>query len=211
MTLEQYMNKTEYAVRQLFDSLKYYQQLIKESVPPSVSFSTKLNATKEEKDKAYQLARYCILDFQEKQDYANKKSDEYLAIHFAHATICGSILQIAHMAISSISKYDEDCLVLTNEYVKYGIGRKIRNIPIGLIIYAGRNQYNHWDEESRQKVRKLFDLISTFNKSSDYKDPSFNLDNEYLKIYSHNILELIGWKTYKDYENDITAMLSEFR
>lgn len=204
------MDGTEYAVRQLFDSLKYYQTLILDSMPPDFCVSMDIDASHEDIAEAFNKFWKENSEFREQQEYANKIGDEYLARVFAHATICGSILQVAHMGISKFSKYDGECLVLTGEHRRFGIGREINNIPLGLVIYAGRNQYNHWEENANKRTKEIFDLIATKNGTLDYKDPCFDLEYEKLKIYSHNILGLIGWETFEDYESDMLDMLSEF-
>ena len=204
------MDGTKHAVIQLFDSLNYYSKLIEESMPPDFYGSMDIDASHDDIAEAFNKYWKENSEFRDKQDYANKMGDEYLATVFAHATICGSILQVAHMAISKFSTYDGECLVLTEKYKRFGIGREVNNIPLGLVIYAGRNQYNHWDENAKLKTKEIFDFIATKNGALNYKDPCFDLEHEKLKIYSHNILGLIGWKIYEDYEKDILDMLSKF-
>ena len=212
------MNGTEYAVKQLFRSLKYYQDLIAESMPPSftgdmitdATYGDIQNATHDDIQNAYIAYYNSNPEFENAQEYANKKFEEYLANDMAHAAICGSILQTAHMAISKFSEYEGDCEVLTGVHKRFGIGRLVNGLPQGLIIHAGRNQYNHWDEEPRNRTRQLFDKIATKNGEREYKDPAFDIDNPILDIYSHNIIGLLEWRSYEDYERDILDMLSEF-
>lgn len=210
MNFSNYIAGTKHAVCQLFDGLSYYKKLIEESMPPDLCGVLDFDDSHDEIAQVFAKYWEENSEFREKQVYANTMGDKYLAGIFAHATICGSILQVAHMAISKFSKYDGECLVLTNEYKRFGIGRKVNNIPLGLVIYAGRNQYNHWDEDAKPKTKEIFDLISTKNYTQTYKDPCFDLECPKIKIYSHNILGLIGWQTYEDYEKDMIDMLSEF-
>lgn len=212
MTLKEYMDGHEVAVRQLFDSLAYYRKLIKQSIPPGFTSDMvplPVDAASEDIKKAF--CGYCDEhpEFRKKQEEANKGSMVYKANVLAHVTICGSILQVAHMAIYIFSKYNGGCQVLTGNHKRFGIGRKVNSLPLGLIIYAGRNQYNHWwDQKPRKATQEIFDLIAIHNLKGG-KDPAFNLEIKNLNI-SSNILGLIGWETYKDYEKDIIDMLSKF-
>jgi hypothetical protein len=209
MTLAEYMDGTEYSARQLFASLEYYQELIRDSMPPGFS---KEGGTKEEfhKDGEEWYQKHIP-----EHDFAKEKGDEYLAKYMGHASICGSILQMAHMGISQFSKCCAPCDCLSGKHKKFGVGRKVRELPIGLIIYAGRNQYNHWDESPREATKCIFNKLA--DREVEYQgellsftDSSFDIECEFLEIYSHNILGLIKWRTYEDYKKDMIDMLSEF-
>lgn len=208
MTFKEYMSQTEFAVKQLFDSLKYYRDLLEKEMTIRPVYSDNSNCSMEE---FWKKSESFFDDNKEQNDVANKISSELLGLKDSQALICGSILQVAFTAISKFSTYDGECLVLKKKNIKFGIGRDVNNIPLGLVIYAGRNQYNHWDDEKpHYQTKELFDLIATRNNKQDYKDPCFNLDLDVIDIYSHNILGLIGWKTYEDYEKDMIDMLREF-
>jgi hypothetical protein len=90
------------------------------------------------------------------------------------------------------------------------IGRSIHGIPIGLLIYAGRIQYNHWHEAepwnqvARLVLRKLYEVHS--------QNPLFDLayDLEYPSPYpvSHYIVRLeLKWKGQEDFQADLRDML----
>jgi hypothetical protein len=45
--------------------------------------------------------------------------------------------------------------------IPFCIGRECYGIPLGLLIYAGRNQYCHWDDEEPHEVtRNVFYALS---------------------------------------------------
>lgn len=207
LTLTEYLKQTEFAMRQLFDSLNYYRNKIKEAHETLPHFEY---CGRDDEEYIKKREEEYFEQHKEQNELGNQLLNEALGLKDSQAVICGSILQIAHMGISKFSTFDGDCLILTNKQKKFGIGREIHNIPLGLIIYAGRNQYNHFDEEVRQPTQKLFDLIATRNNEFDYKDPCFNLELEAIDIYSHNIIGLIGWGNYEDYEKDMIEMLSKF-
>src|ERR1700730_6522446 len=70
---------------------------------------------------------------------------------FAMANLSGALLQIAATGIrmySSNGQVPMECadLRLGNSQTAFCVGRLVRGVPLGLIIYAGRNQYNHFDD-----------------------------------------------------------------
>ncbi len=209
MTLKEYMSGTEKAARQMFESLSYYQKLIRDSIP--LSFSREGGSKEEfheEWEKWYQ-------EHISEHNFAKEKANKYLANYMGHASICGSVLQLAHMGISLFSKNILACECLSGKHKKFGVGREVRGLPIGLIIYAGRNQYNHWDEKPKQHTLCIFKKLAEQEveykgELLSYTDSSFDIEGDYIELYSHNILGLIGWKNYEDYEIDMLDMLSQY-
>jgi hypothetical protein len=201
MTFKEYMNQTEFAAKQLFNSLDYYHKLLSDARPPV--FST-VGCTKEkfmqELDEWGKVTK-------KEHDHFSATVEQYMGLKYSHATISGSILQLAHMAISKFSDYEGDCKCLTKKYKKFCIGRKIRSVPLGAIIYAARNQYNHWDDEIFSDATKcIFNMIATCEEATDL---SFDLDRRHLDIYSDKALGLLGWKTYTNYRNDMYRMFGD--
>ena len=93
--------------------------------------------------------------------------------------------------------------------VKYCIGRDIRGVPIGLVIYAGRNQYNHVDDgQLRQPNVAIFEKLATGHTYGDgIRDPDFDLQNGLVWNYVSNVISIMGWRTYDDYEKDMRSLL----
>lgn len=116
------------------------------------------------------------------------------------------------MAVSLFSNNDEipeSCssfIAGKSKNVKFCIGRIVNTLPIGIIILAARNQYNHWDDPKPRKLTvDVFDRLA--NVSGKYTDPAFDLNNSTLQTYSHNVLSLLEWKDYSAYLKDIKALL----
>lgn len=215
MTYEQYLNRTEYAVKQLFDSLSHYQDLIGKSISPIIT-AEELDLEHDFRSEDFFQSLNDFLDdnpeIKKQQELSKSKFREYMDKNPAHAIICGSILQVAHMGISKFSNYDEQCAIpVKNKSCKFCIGRLIKGVPIGLIIYAGRNQYNHWDEKPHELTEDIFDILATSNNATNYKDPAFNINLANIDVYSHNILSLLGWVSYNDYKNDMLAISNCFK
>ena len=209
MDASEYIRETEHAVRQLFDGIAHYQHILKEMLNPVFMSNTSFD-DKESWEKEF--SRW-LEENKEELEKSRKKSREYFGLSFSNATLCGSILQIATMAVELFSKNEEipkRCRSFLNsgqKAVKYCIGRKVRGLPLGIIIYAARNQYNHWDDPKPHKITKaVFDALALNHNYGHVKDPAFDLSNPTLNIYSHNILGLLEWKSYEAYEEDIREL-----
>ena len=208
MTAQEYLAQTEQAAKQLFNALQYYQRLLKGVLGPSfVSNASDDKKREKEFQDWYEKNRDAI-------EAARRRQREYLGQTISEGAICGSILQIAFMGIKSFSKQKvlpDGCqgLLKKDDYrVTFCVGREIRGVPIGLIIYAARNQYNHLDEKLNNNVAQaVFERIATHRTGGKYKDPAFDLDNAVLENYSHNIVNLLDWNNYDAYLNDIKKVI----
>ena len=220
-TPQEYLQRTESASRILFEGIVSYTLILRESPPPVFVHSCDGHAESEEqiqkREKAY-------ADWESTQDEAIQISREaqrkFVAESFALGVLCGSVLQIAYMGIQLFPRDDqvssdlpeafEKCITDTTK--KICIGRISDFIPIGLIIYAGRNQYNHIDDKGnlRNLNRAVFNhLAGRYDHLFDkpYKDPPFDLESPRLTNYAHNITGLLGWRDYESYEKDMRELL----
>lgn len=206
----EYLKETEHAVHQLFDGLAYYRKLLEEMPKPVFVTTIPFNG-KDDWNKAF-------AQWYEENKKAIEKSHEktrkYLGLSFSNATLCGSVLQIASMGISLFSKNNvipDSCKSLVNEgqdAVRYCIGREVRGLPIGIVIYAARNQYNHWDDpKPRQITQVVFDGLALGHGHGSVRDPAFDLSNPNLNTYSHNILGLLEWHSYDAYQSDMQQLI----
>jgi hypothetical protein len=85
----------------------------------------------------------------------------------------------------------------------------LTNIATGLIIFAGRNQYNHWDEDwSHPTTREIFNALSRAFWNIPLSDLAFELGNPTIPIYAYEILvTALGWDSYKKYLREMTELL----
>ncbi len=210
MDSEEYLHETEHVVKQLFESLAYYHQILEEMPKPIFSLDIKSGDIW---DKAY--GEWCETN-EEDINKSAEMSKKYFSLSFSQATICGSILQIASMGIYKFSNNEHipdtcrEFIEPSQKAKRYCIGREVRSIPIGIIIYAGRNQYNHWDNPSPHRITKnVFEIISKSHGYGEVVYPAFDLSNPILKIYSHNILALLGWSTYNQYVKDMYELIAK--
>jgi len=209
--LEEYLKQTESAVVKLFEGIDSYLKIVK--VSPSIIYL----GNAEDSD-----ARQNWLDNNKVIIQASIKSQkEFFAESFALAIMCGSLLQIAAMGIQLFSKNTNipkelptnvrSLINSKSNSVKFCIGRLVSNLPIGLIIYAGRNQYNHMDTAELNGLNKIIFSHLAENYDTDteecFKDPAFDLDNTVLINFSSNITALLGWRNYESYYSDMKSLI----
>lgn len=199
-----YFSDTEHATISMFENLNFYLDLLsKIDHPIFISNRSNKKENDEELNKWIKQNRDKIL-------VSLEKGKEYFGYSISKSTICGSILQIAFMGILQFSTNTtvpnkwKAILKEGNKAVRFCIGRKVREVPIGLIIYAGRNQYNHMDEKKYYKTTTcVFNSLSNINLKNDIKDPAFDLDQPKITNYSSNILAILGWNNYENYVIDM--------
>lgn len=200
-TVEQYFKITEHSVRHLYEGLascwSYYKRAL-----GYWDISQIDKPITEENNEAI-------------QQYL-KLSKKYFDLKFSEAMFAGGILQIAYMAIklySSNKSIPEGCIALVEETNKsaipFCIGRECYGIPIGLIIYAARNQYSHWDDKEPHKVtRNVFNTLSNAFCDTMMADLAFELTNPTINVYANEILlTAMNWKTYEIYLHEMKTLL----
>lgn len=160
-----------------------------------------------------------------------KKS--YSSTDTAREVIAGSILQIAYVAIrdhanpvgkSEGARHFESELRRLQQEVRgtgskpfelpsqFCVGRDIGDLPVGMIIYAARNQYNH---SSNPRLSVVNEVVFNYLHSAWPTPPnelSFNIydKNEY---YCYSCLAALGWvdsefeRAYEKYMADLSKIL----
>ncbi|AUB43633.1 hypothetical protein COO91_09814 (plasmid) [Nostoc flagelliforme CCNUN1] len=220
---EEYIQKTKSAVLKLFDGINSYNEVLCNAPTPIFNFSSSFSdeeAMAKARNQAYES---WILENKDTISLSLKAQKEYFAESFASATLCGSLLQIAAMGIQLFSQNEEiaedlpkilrSVIKSKSKLAKFCIGRRVRNVPIGLVIYAGRNQFNHIDEEKLNELNvTIFKLLaSNWSDAAEEvnKDLAFDLEEKLLINFSSNITGLLGWKSYELYDSDMHSLLIE--
>lgn len=205
---EEYLARTKSAVQHLFEDIDAYLQILRNGRAPVLVGSYANDA---ERDAA--LERWIKEQSQEiEKGLAAERA--FLAEKYALATLCGALLQIAAMAIRLYSKNDqvpEDLSgVVKGAHTAYCIGRRIREVPLGLIVYAGRNQHNHIDDGFlREPSSTVFEWLATKHSYGDgIRDPAFDLNAGLVWNYASNVTSLIGWRSYPSYEKDMRSLFT---
>jgi hypothetical protein len=213
---EEYLKRTESAVAKIFEGVDSYLEILQDS--PLPIYIGNAGDTLNQKP-AYK--NWAVENKAEIQSSLQAQRT-FFAEEFALATLCGSLLQIAAMGLQWFSENEEvpedlpkalhSLINPRNKSIKFCIGRKVRDLPIGLIIYAGRNQFNHMDEdELRDPNKTIFNLLSynyTETTNQSFRDPAFDLDNGVLVNFSSNITELLEWRNYESYYSDMKSLIA---
>lgn len=202
-----YLNKTESAVRYLFDALSRYNDLLRRGILPGPGvphdhpeFDEIMTAWREGN--------------RQQIDAAISAQREYSAERFAKATICTAILNVADKGIETCSSSSSVPpgwgSIIRPQVARYCVGRLVRDVPAGLIVYAGRNQASHYDDNLRQPSREIFDRMALNHGVSGFsgqKSPDFDLGRHAGENMASSIVALLGWRNYDDYLQDMKIML----
>jgi hypothetical protein len=160
--------------------------------------------------------------------------ESFSSTDVAREVIAGSILQIAYVALSRYavpSGKSTNALHFASEINrlirenpstrtkgpfslpdKFCVGREIGHLPMGMLIYAGRNQYNHFGEERLSVVNEVvFNHLHAVWPSPP-NGLTFDLYKE-KRIHSYSILAALGWNDseqemgYSTYKRDMSDLL----
>lgn len=209
-TLDEYLGKTRSAVRHLFAAIDAYRAVLNEIRAP-IFISSTLDDQERERELQAWLARHADA-FQASREAERRYFDE----SFALATICGAVLQVADKAFECFSTRTEippDWQgILTEHSARYCVGRVVRKVPLGLIVLAGRNQHMHFHDANPHKLGvAVFDRLAIYhghNTDPEIRDPAFDLRNDRLVSYAHNVAAILEWDGYEAYETDLRQALA---
>jgi hypothetical protein len=214
-TASEYLTKTESAVRHEFDGVARYMRLL-EPLRAAVFVSGAVPGTPEF-DQAFAAWYSANAD---KIAAARRAEADFLAEQFALATLAGSILNIAEKALelysgsSTIPPEFEAAMpskpAARLKKARFCVGRRVRGVPLGLVIHAGRNQHAHFGEALLEPGRTVFEGLATVPATGahgGYRDPAFDLQNPALTSFAANVLSLLSWRTYEDYARDMRETL----
>lgn len=208
----QYLDKTRSASRKLFEGIDTYLVLIRGHTATFVTSYT------DEADWQRQYDSWHAKN-QSGIQAALEAQREFLEEGFAQAALCGAVLQIAAKAIECYSKNTEvppewtTLIKPDSKPVPFCVGRQIRGVPLGLIVYAGRNQHTHFEDKNlREPNITVFEKLA-FNhgylkgQQTQVADPAFQLKTDGITSFANNITALIGWRSLEAYETDMRELL----
>lgn len=103
-----------------------------------------------------------------------------------------SLLQIAKQGISTVHGSLTNC----------SDGRSIGNETLKNVIWQGRNQSIHFEENNpRPETLKCFE-----NLKKDFGS-AFNLSEKPIENKAKEIIDLLGWTNYESFKEDMIALL----
>lgn len=166
-TAIEYLDKTESAMRKLFEGIDTYFAPLRRS--QSLAFES---STADDEKRRVELETWLRQNTNAiMASFADQR--EFVAESFAQAVLCGAVLQVAAKAIemysvnATIPPEWQAALSKDKKSVKFCYGRPVRGIPLGLIIYAGRNQHTHFeDKKLREPSRTVFERLATRNSNA---------------------------------------------
>jgi hypothetical protein len=210
---DEYLAKTESAARRLFDGIADYSEIVQRSIPPVYSGSGLLDD--DAVRAVYEAWRRRNLDAIEASLAAQR---EYSAEWYAMAAICGALFEVAVQGIRQCNRLSpippafRDVMKPSHAAAPFCTGRSVRGVPLGLVIYAGRNQHAHHEDAGFRPVpTRVFELLAFKHGipgAAGIPDPAFDLQARRLTTYAHNITSLIEWRSYERYEADMRSLLS---
>jgi len=206
---DQYFEDTEHAVKHAYAGLGSCWRHVEEArkdMPPPIKKDGMLHylppETPEEKARLERsLASY----------------KKYFELKISEAMFAGFILEAAYMAIMLYSRNTSipaSCAAFVKasqrKVLRFCIGRERHGVPTGLIVYAGRNQYAHWDEKEPHKAtRRVFSALDRSFNDNPFSDLAFDLGNPTINIYAGEVLlTALGWTTYDTYLAEMKELLS---
>jgi len=197
----EYFRSTEHAVKHSYDGLdscwQYYRQALQHWDISQVDQPMT-------PERRAALDRYLHL------------AGKYFDLRLSEAMFAGAILQVAYMAIRLYSRNASvpvSCATLVRPSQKSAIpfclGKELHGIPTGLVVYASRNQYNHWDDEQPHEVtQNVFGALSVAFYHNMLSDLTFDLSNPTINVYAKEVLLVaLGWKSYETYLTEMKALL----
>lgn len=212
--IQDYLGAVDSAVKRLFEARADYYRLIntlfKDSLPPI--FVTNRNNPEEVRERDYRV-------WLEKEPNKGKSERAVLAKEklsneqFALSVIDGSLLQVAFKAIKLYSENSINTSPFENlnkNYYEFSVGKKIRGVPSGLIIYAGRNHYNHLEDggKLRKPTKEVIDFLNNNYKESKPNILfNFDSDNKLPISLATNFVSLLGWDDEYNFKSSIEDMI----
>lgn len=208
----QYLDKTRSAAARLFEGIDAYLAMLREH---STTFVT--SYTSDEDFQRQHDAWYAAN--QSKIRAALEAQKQYLGESFAQATLCGAVLQLAAKAIecySTNTHIPQDWTKLikpSSKSVPFCTGRLVRGVPLGLVVYAGRNQHTHFEDQNlREPNVEVFRRLAVthgYGKGSmePVIDPAFHLGTKSITSFANNVTALIEWRSLEAYESDMRQLL----
>ena len=206
-----YLSKTESAARKLFEGIDSYIRIL-DGHKKALFVSSA--ATKEE------LHREFTAWSEQHQDEIGARNaafERFFSEGFAQAALCGAVLHLAFKAVEVYSRNvevpDAWSAVLKGEKKarRFAFGRPVRGVPLGLVIYAGRNQHMHYEDRNfREPTPTVFDTLARNfpgARSHEHKDPALDVTNPLLESLASNVTFVLGWRSYGEYYNDMRELL----
>jgi hypothetical protein len=143
----------------------------------------------------------------------DQRHAEFEANDVAREVIAGSVLQLAFMGLKQHSSpwpkssaalafengMNEIIAELPNPRVErfslpaeWCVGRSVGNLPLGIVVYAGRNHYNHTDEKRLSTLNEV--VFNHLHVLEPHPGNGLSLDLSDGKVHrAYSVLWVLGW------------------
>lgn len=204
-----YIEDTKYAVESLFHLVHYEEKILIDKLPIFDSLTKKYGIFQRDFMQVDLNDDFPEIEqaqaFRRMSDAATERRKIELEVdalkasiatkEFAIQSLYGAILQIAKQGISSTyGRRVDDARE----------GRQIGSRVIRDIIWQGRNQAIHFEDNYSTFSTKLKDL---FQDLTYEHGPVFDLQSRSGQSLAKEITQLLGWIDYQRYEDDMKALL----
>lgn len=207
-TWKDYLNRTEPSLRILFDSLKEYRSTLAASDLPELISGSGDDGDLFSKFTTWKSAAAKPAQEPSPKERARKSADSV-------TPLAKSILQLAYFLIDKYSANTSvaaDLLPLAREQsipAKFFVGRRIRNVPLGLILYASRGYFGGKPSDpAYEGSRQVFEILLE-SRFEDRAMVGFQAQGSLHVNNPKNCLDLIGWKTVHDYHRDMSVIFHD--
>jgi hypothetical protein len=214
MTLREYLVESEFATKQLFDAMDHYHRT-RQEIPHVVGcFDARSAQALKAKMEAWERENRDAIEAQQ------ERAKYYFSLSPSMHLVGGCILQFASAGFCL-----EGCegpmptrheVTLRRRGLYHCWGRDLYGLPLGLIVYAGRNQFAHWQDpgELGDTNKRIFRTIAEGSAKEKLcpegiLDPAFDLDETGLTVYAANILAVLGWMGYDAYREDMERVATQ--
>jgi len=199
MEARAYLDRTEHAVRHFYAGLDSCWQVYEQALEHWDMSRIGKPLTDQEMERARKFT---------------EQAGQYFYLKFSEGTLAGAIVQVAATGIRLFSTNDtipEDCSEYVPESAKsiaaYCIGKRMYGLPTGLILYAARNQYAHWEEDPHKVTANVFRQLSFAFRDNLTYDLAFEIGNPSINIYANEILlGGLNWTTYERYRQEMEEL-----
>jgi len=199
MSAKKFLKETAPAVKHMFAALQHYDALN----PPRKEYFKKNGSVQARKE---------VIKFLD-------RSINAMGLDMARASLCGAIVEVAYSAIKQFSRNgthqptaEKLMIPLDPSKARFCIGRKIHDIPMGLLIFAAREQYINWEAgtPSDHLAREVFEHLRSLRKMDIWQDLLYELDWPAKRPIPHYIIQReLKWLTYDDFLADMSEALSK--
>ena len=207
-TIDEYLRRTRSASEHLFEALASYVRILDDNEPPIFSFWG-------DAEEAY---REWQKEHKEEIERSLEAQHEYVAEFVAMNAICGAILQMAFHAFIMCSSNTVVPAELAGivkpdtRAVQFCVGRSIRRVPLGLVVYAGRNQHMHMEDATFNTVTEH--VLAELRDNPPERDMSalvvsdcFVVNQAEGKSQAKAFVDVLLWRDREAYERDLRSVL----